>query len=97
MLQKATYILIIQYAFAHNHFPWRLCYPRRYNLQLNRSRSYNHKYSFLSVHARINKWGDRAKDAVRKELKMFVKVQVFEKVINPTVKHMEKALMIHYL
>jgi hypothetical protein len=64
---------------------------RRYNLPPNR---YNHKYSFLSVHSSINKQGDRAKDAVREELKMFVKEQVFEKVTNPTVKQIEKALMI---
>jgi hypothetical protein len=38
----------------------------------------------LSVHAGINKWGDRAKDAVREELKLFVKEKVFEQVEEPT-------------
>lgn len=55
---------------------------QRYNLRPNRLRNY--KYSFLSVHAGINKWGDRAKDAVREELKLFVKEKVFEQVEEPT-------------
>jgi len=55
---------------------------QRYNLRPNRLRNY--KYSFLSVHAGIKKWGDRAKDAVREELKLFVKEKVFEQVEEPT-------------
>jgi len=37
----------------------------RYNLRPN---CYSHKYSFLSVHAGVKRWGDRAKDAIKDEL-----------------------------
>ena len=57
---------------------------RRYNLRPNRELSYSHKYSFLSIHGRVNRWGERAKEAVREELRMFEKEKVFEKVKNPT-------------
>jgi len=40
----------------------------RYNLRPNRELSYNHKYSFWLVHGSINKWGERAKEAVREKL-----------------------------
>jgi hypothetical protein len=34
----------------------------------------------LSVHASIKKWGDKAKDAIREELKGLNKERVFEEV-----------------
>jgi hypothetical protein len=67
----------------------------RYNLRPNRELSYNHKYSFLSVHASIHKWGEKAKEAVREELRMFKREGVFEKVEIPTEQQKKKALMIH--
>ncbi len=66
----------------------------RYNLRPNRELSYNHKYSFLLVHASINKWGETTKEAVREELRMFKKEGVFEKVEIPTKQQKRKALMI---
>ncbi len=44
---------------------------RRYSLRPNRELNYSHKNSFLSVHASLNIWGDKAKEAVKEELKMF--------------------------
>jgi hypothetical protein len=52
----------------------------RYNLRPNRTPSNLHKFAFLSVNASIKKWGEKAKDAIRDELKMLVKEKVFEKV-----------------
>jgi hypothetical protein len=66
----------------------------QYNLRPNRELSYNHKYSFLLVHASINKWGETTKEAVREELRMFKKEGVFEKVEIPTKQQKRKALMI---
>jgi len=44
------------------------------------------------VHASINKWGERAKEAVRKELRIFKKKGVFEKVETPTEEQKRKLL-----
>jgi hypothetical protein len=67
----------------------------RYNLRPNRTPNYLHRFAFLSVHASVRKWGDRAKEAIKDELKMLVKEKVFEKVQEPTMEQMRDALMIH--
>jgi len=67
----------------------------RYNLRPNRSLNYSHKYSFLSVHASVKRWGDRAKEAIKDELKTLIKEKVFEEVQKPTDAQIKKALMIH--
>jgi hypothetical protein len=67
----------------------------RYNLRPNRILNYSHKYSFLSVHASVKQWGDRAKEAIEDELKMLIKEKVFEEVQKPTEAQIKKALMIH--
>jgi len=46
----------------------------------------------LSVHASINKWGERAKKAVRDKLRIFKKEGVFEKVETPTEEQKRKLL-----
>jgi hypothetical protein len=65
------------------------------NLRPNRSLSYSHKYSFVSVHASVKRWGNRAKEAIKDELKMLIKEMVFEEVQKPTEGQIKKALMIH--
>jgi len=57
---------------------------QRYNLRPNQSLNYSHKYSFLSVHASVKRWDDRAKEAIKDELKMLIKEKVFEEVQKPT-------------
>jgi hypothetical protein len=47
-------------------------------LRPNRTLNYSHKFAFLSVHASIKKWGDKAKDAIREKLKGLIKERVFE-------------------
>jgi hypothetical protein len=37
----------------------------------------------VSVKSGLEKWGDRAKDALLDELNLFVKEKVFEQVITP--------------
>jgi hypothetical protein len=69
--------------------------PSRYNLRPNRTPNYLHRFAFLSVKAGIKKWGDRAREAVREELKMFIKEKVFKGLRKPTRAQMERALMIH--
>jgi hypothetical protein len=64
----------------------------RYNLRPNR---YLYKYSFLSLHTGVKRWGDRAKDAIKDELNMLIKEKVFVEVMNPTENQVKKALMIH--
>jgi hypothetical protein len=49
----------------------------------------------LSVHAGVRKWGEKAREAIREELRMLEKEEVFEEVRNPTCEQVKKALMIH--
>jgi len=44
-----------------------------YNLRENRSRDYSHRFAFLSVNAGLKRWGDRAREALMDELKLFLK------------------------
>jgi hypothetical protein len=46
-------------------------------------------------HASVRKWGDKAKEAIKDELKMLVKEKVFEKVQEPKMEQMRDTLMIH--
>jgi len=66
--------------------------PQGYHLRPNRERSYSHKFSFLSVKAGSNKWGDKAKEAVQDELLMFQQIEVFKFVPNPTEEQKQQAL-----
>lgn len=66
-----------------------------YNLRPSRDPDYSYKFSFLSVNAGIQKWGDKAKNAIGDELQLFVKKGVFKKVNNPTVEQTQKALRMH--
>ncbi len=62
-----------------NHEP-----PRRYNLRPKKSPDYSHRFALLSVHAGVRKWEEKAKEAIRDELKMLKKENVFKEVSNPT-------------
>jgi hypothetical protein len=53
------------------------------------------QYSFSSVHAGVRKWGEKAREAMKDELRMLHKERVFKGVPNPTREQEQKALMIH--
>jgi hypothetical protein len=53
---------------------------KRYYLRPNRTLNYSHKFRPLSVHARVKKWGEKAKGAIKEELNMLKKENVFEEV-----------------
>jgi hypothetical protein len=69
--------------------------PKRYNLRPNQTPNYSHRFALLSVHAGVRKWGEKAREAIRDELKMLKKENVFEEISNPSTEQMKKALMIH--
>jgi hypothetical protein len=48
-----------------------------YSLRENRRRDYSHRFTFLSVNAGLKRWGDRAKEALMDELKLFLKENVY--------------------
>jgi len=49
----------------------------------------------LSVGAELKKWGDRARDALMDELKLFLKEEVFEAVTHPSEDQKKNALRMH--
>jgi hypothetical protein len=67
----------------------------RYNLRPNCTPNYLRRFAFLSVQAGIKKWGDKAREAVKDELRLFIKEKVFKGLQKPTQAQMRKALMIH--
>jgi hypothetical protein len=67
----------------------------RYNLRPNRAPNYLRRFAFLSVKAGIKRWGEKAREAVKDELRMFIKEKVFKGLRKPTAAQMRKALMIH--
>ena len=67
----------------------------KYDLRPNRTPNYMHKIAFLSVHAGVRKWGDKVQEAIRDELKMLIKEEVFMEIKQPTTAQKDKALMIH--
>jgi len=67
----------------------------RCNLQPNRTLNYMHKFAFLSVHAGVNKWGDKEREVTRDELKMLTKEEVLKEMKKPAVEKRKNALMIH--
>jgi hypothetical protein len=54
-----------------------------------------HKFAFLSVHAGVRKWGDKAKETIRDYLKMLNKKEAFVEIKQPSIMQKETALMIH--
>jgi hypothetical protein len=68
-----------------------------YNLRENRKRDnhYPHRFALLSVGAELKKWGDRARDALMDELKLFLKEEVFEAVTHPSEDQKKNALRMH--
>jgi len=66
-----------------------------YGLRENRERDYTHRFAFLSVNAGLERWGDRAKEALMDELKLFLKENVFEKLNEPSDNQNKLALRMH--
>jgi hypothetical protein len=64
-------------------------------LRENRRRDYSHRFAFLSVNAGLKRWGDRAKEALMDELKLFLKENVFEKLNEPSDDQKKLALCMH--
>lgn len=68
---------------------------KHYNLRPNRTPNYLRQFAFLSVQAGIKKWVDKTREAVRDELRLFVKEKVFKGLRKPTAAQMKRVLMIH--
>jgi hypothetical protein len=58
----------------------------RYNLRSKRTRNHLHRFTFVSVKAGLNKWGDKARKALLDKLLMFLQLKVFAFISNPTKK-----------
>jgi hypothetical protein len=67
----------------------------RYNLRPNRIPNDLHRFALLSVQAGVKRWGDKAREAVKDELCMFLQEKVFKGLLKPTAVPMTKALVIH--
>lgn len=65
----------------------------RYSLRPNRTRDC--KFMFVSVKVGLTKWGDKARQAMLDELMMFLQLNVFTFMPNPTKEQMRKALRVH--
>lgn len=65
------------------------------NLRPNRKGDDSHKFTMLSVTSGLKRWGDRARDAILDELKLFITEEVFEQVTKLTQQQIESALRIH--
>lgn len=68
---------------------------KRYNSRPNWVLSY--KFAFLSVHAGVKKWGDRAREASRDTLKMLIKEKVFVEGKHPIMLQTRNTLVVHCL
>jgi hypothetical protein len=66
-----------------------------YDLRPTRERDYSHRFAMLSLKAGLKRWGNKAKEAMLDELRLFLSEEVFEQLKNPTRKQMEVALRIH--
>jgi hypothetical protein len=66
-----------------------------YNLRTNRIRDYSHCFTFLSVQAGLKQFGQKGKEAILEELRMFLAEKVFAYIKNPTPEQKRKALRIH--
>jgi hypothetical protein len=67
-----------------------------YGLRENRERD-SHCIAFLSVNAGLKRWGDRAKEALMDDLKLFLKENVFETLNEPSDDQKKMALRMHCL
>jgi len=67
-----------------------------YNLRKNRERDYSHCcFTMLSVKSGLKKWGEKAREAIMSELRLFITEEVFKKVKSPTEEQRRAALRIH--
>jgi len=53
-----------------------------YDLRSKRSRDYSYRFAMVSVKTGLEKWGDKAKDALLDELNLFIDQKVFEQEVN---------------
>jgi len=58
-----------------------------YRLRPNRGRDYSYRFAFLSVREGLKRFGQRGKEAILEELKLFISEQVFKKINNLTDEH----------
>jgi len=65
-----------------------------YNLRERRDRAYSCRFTMLSVKSGLKRWGDKAKEALLDELKLFMTEEVFEQIKFPTNLQRKKALRI---
>jgi hypothetical protein len=50
----------------------------------------------VSVKTGLEKWGDKAKNALFDELNLFIKEKVFEQVVSPSNEQKKSALQVHF-
>jgi hypothetical protein len=68
---------------------------KTYNLRPSRNRDYSYRFAMVSVKTGLEKWGDKAKDALLDELNLFIKEKVFEQVVSPSKEQKKSALRVH--
>jgi hypothetical protein len=56
----------------------------RYNFWLQRTLDYSYRFAFPPDKAEINWWGDQVRDAVREQLKTFIKEKLYQCLKCPT-------------
>jgi hypothetical protein len=66
-----------------------------YNLREKRDRDYSYRFMMLSVKSGLKRWGDKAKEGLLYELKLFMTEKVLEQIKFPTDLQRKKALRIH--
>jgi len=66
-----------------------------HNLRPNRERDYYYRFTFLSVREGLKKFGQKGREAILDELKLFLDEQVFKTVKNITDEQQKRALWIH--
>jgi len=71
---------------------------KTYNLRPSipsRNRDFSYRFAMVSVKTGLEKWGDKAKDALFDELNRFIKEKVFEQVVSPSNKQKKSDLRVH--
>jgi hypothetical protein len=68
---------------------------KAYNLRPSRKRDYSYHFTMVSIKTGLEKWGDKAKNALFDELNLFKKEKVFEQVVSPSMEQMKSAFRVH--
>jgi len=61
---------------------------KTYNLQPSMNRDYSYRFAMVSVKTGLEKWGDKAKNALFDELSLLIKEKIFEQVVSPSNEQM---------